>query len=142
MKSLILSLIFLFFGIGTAFAQDNQSDADEGNGILVVSYFKCQYNKIGEVVEFTKEMSEPVLNKLVDEGKLNSWGSLTHLWGDEWNYLIYYNANNLAEFEAAFGEAVSSYEENSDDWMDKWSSLCSEHKDNVYSVISGYSGSE
>lgn len=137
-KGIILLVGMLFLCSGVALGQEQEME-EENNGILVVSYFKCQFNKMSDVIQMTNEQSAPVLNKLVDEGKLQSWGALNHLWGDEWNYLVYYSAESLGSFETAFSEFVSETMEASPDWMDKWASLCSEHKDNVYSVVTGYS---
>lgn len=137
-KGIILSFVFLLFFWGNVLGQEQQME--ENNGILVVSYFKCQFNKMADVIKMTNEQSAPILKKLVDEGKIQSWGSLQHRWGDDWNYLIYYSAESLNLFEAAFEEFVSESRETNPEWMDEWASLCSEHKDNIYTVINGYSG--
>lgn len=130
---------FLFLGCGMALGQ-NQEAEEADNNILVVSYFKCQYDKMPEVRNMVDVLSAPILNNLVDEGKLQSWGSLNHLWGDEWNFIIYYNAGSLGAFEKAHEEFFSQSMESNPEWMEEFSTLCSEHKDNIYSVVNSYSG--
>jgi len=140
-KEVILSFGFLFLCCSVVLAQEQEME-EESNGILVVSYFKCNFNKMSDVIQMTNEQSAPILNSLVDEGKLQSWGSLRHLWGDEWSFIVYYTAESLGSFETAFDEFISESMEANPDWMDEWSSLCSEHKDNVYSIVNGYPGGE
>lgn len=139
--TIVLIAVFCLLGTANVSAQaDNESDNSE-TGITVVSYFKCYDASLSKAVEMYKDVNAPHINKLVDDGKLMSWGILTHYWGDEWNLISYFIAKDLATFEKAYSEAVEATMEENPDAMDKWRSMCSEHKDNIYSNAYNYSGS-
>lgn len=131
-----LTLLLICLTLTDVHAQDQSDESDDA--IVVVSYFKCGLDAIPEVAQMTRELTKPILDRLVREEMLLGWGALTHYWGDEWNYIVYYNATDLGAFETAFTEFVESMMEESPDWMSNWSSLCTEHKDNIYSVVTGY----
>ena len=58
--------------------------------ITVFSQNKCNFDKLPVILKMWKEELAPMLNEQVDAGKLASWGILTHSWGDEWNFNVYY----------------------------------------------------
>ena len=53
---------------------------------VVLSQNKCDYRELENLNQTMAEISGPILNNLVDQGKLLSWGVLQHGWGDEWNW--------------------------------------------------------
>jgi hypothetical protein len=142
-KGLTLTIVCLLLGTGLIFGQDDAEDMNQQNdAITVVTYYKCDYSKMQDAIKMINETNAPILKEFVDDGKLYSWGVLNHLWGDEWNLIVYYNAKSLSSFEKTFEEMFARIMEKDPDFMDTWSGMCSEHKDNIYSVVSSYSGSE
>ncbi|MEX0845323.1 MAG: hypothetical protein WD022_08570 [Balneolaceae bacterium] len=140
-KGAMLTITCLVLCTGLVFGQeDTQEMESQGNGIIVVSYFKCDYSKLQDAIKLANEVNAPILNRFVDEGKLINWGILSHLWGDEWNLITYYSAENLSSFEKAFDAMFAEIMETNPDYMNTWSGMCSEHKDNIYSVVNAYSG--
>src|SRR3970040_3055799 len=88
----IIIVVSLFL-CESAFAQESEQP------LLVVSFQKV---KMGEVQNATKTVNEkfaPILNGLVDEGMLESWGLFNHTWGDEWNMNVWYVAKDMMAFE-------------------------------------------
>ena len=119
---------FLFLG-GNTSAQDNEQP------LLVVSFQKV---KMGEVQNATKTVNEkfaPILNGLVDEGMLESWGLFNHTWGDEWNMNVWYVAKDMMAFEIFWDEYMKRI--SADAWKELRGYIL-EHKDNIYTIMNQY----
>jgi hypothetical protein len=129
--SILLCTTFLLFPAGIS-AQQEPSAA---RGVVVVSYQKCDFGRSGEVVELQRTAMAPVLNAMVAEGKFQGWGVLEHLWGDEWNNVVYYVASDLASFHAAYSEAIRLVIERDATVMETFTRYCTEHKDNIYRIV-------
>ena len=122
-------LVALLFIPGIGFAQEMEQP------LLVVSFQKV---KMGEVQNATKIINEnfaPVLNALVDEGMLESWGLFNHTWGDEWNMNVWYVAKDMMAFEKFWDEYMKRLDQ--DAWA-KIRGLIMEHKDNIYTIMNQY----
>jgi hypothetical protein len=104
-------------------------------GAVVVSYNKCAVDAVGRVDSTAALAFYPVLDELVREGRLLGWGVLTHAWGDEWNYIIYYTATNAAAFHSAYDEAIRRVRQRRPTFMTDFAPHCTDHKDNIYGVL-------
>ena len=129
-KQIFVTIIvaFLFLG-GNTSAQDNEQP------LLVVSFQKV---KMGEVQNATKTVNEkfaPILNGLVDEGMLESWGLFNHTWGDEWNMNVWYVAKDMMAFEIFWDEYIKRI--SADAWKELRGYIL-EHKDNIYTIMNQY----
>ncbi len=103
--------------------------------IMVVSQNKVVFSKMKEYHELMEKHWNPVFDKLVDEGKLDEVGTLTHAWGDEWNVVGYYKAKDLASFEKAWSEGYEKFAENTpQNVRNRITSMIMEHKDNIYQL--------
>ena len=109
---------------------------------VVLSQNKCKSNKISELKKMMEENGAPILNDLVDQGKLLNWGVLTHAWGDEHNWNVFYVAESHSKFLEAWDEFISRVMENDPDANEKIGEICWEHKDSIYTQIMGSSLSE
>lgn len=98
---------------------------------VVVSYWKCDYSKLGTIVQVVDSLVIPIAQELISEGKLVSHGMLTHQWGDEWNVVFYYTAADKAAFFSAWTELISRFNERHPD-VPPLTDYCTEHKDNIY----------
>ena len=109
---------------------------------VVMRYFKC--NPQGAAVAMFQE-GRAVAQEMVEEGKFISYGILTHNWGDEWNVVDFFAIDGLDDYFANFAEllqrvnAAAQAEEGEDD-APSFSEVCTEHKDNIYSVVPPPSG--
>ena len=109
---------------------------------VVLSQNKCKSNKISELKKMMEENGAPILNDLVDQGKLLNWGVLTHAWGDEHNWNVFYVAESHSKFLEAWDEFIRRVMENDPDANEKIGEICWEHKDSIYTQIMGSSISE
>lgn len=101
----LLQLVALIVTSSTSWAQQ-PAQQPLRPGVVVVSHNKCGLDKVARVDSLSAQAIYPVLDEVVREGRLLSWGVLTHSWGDEWNYVIYYTATNVSAFHSAWAEII------------------------------------
>ena len=107
--------------------------------IMVISQNKVVFSKMKEYQDLMEKHWNPVFDKLVDEGKLNEVGSLSHSWGDEWNVVGYYKAKDLASFEKAWSEGYKKFADNTpQNVRNRITAMIIEHKDNIYQIKHSY----
>ena len=120
------------------FVVTNISAQSEEKPVLVVSFQKVKLSDIQTVNKMINEKFAPILNALVDEKMIGSWGLFDHAWGDEWNVNIWYVAKNMEAFNTFWKEYVKRlYEKEPDAWV-KLRDYIQEHKDNIYSIQNQY----
>lgn len=109
---------------------------DVSEPVLAVSYFICDYPKMGEIIEDHHTRQMPLMQALVDEGALYNESVFAHLWGDEWNLAVTRTARDLPALFSAlntFDERFEAqYGENAPSPIDEH---CSAHKDNIYTIV-------
>jgi hypothetical protein len=101
---------------------------------LVLSQNKCAPDKQGQIRQLTDSLWIPVVQELVNEGKINAAGSAYHSWGDEWNVVIWYTAKDIATFVSAFNDLVARVEKRHPKLIPQFLAWCSEHKDSFYNM--------
>lgn len=132
MKNLIPTLLFMIFSL-SMMAQ---------NVTVVFSQNKCKMSKISDLRKMMEENGAAILNDLVEQEKLIDWGVLTHAWGDEYNWNVYYVAETHGQFLEAWDEFITKVRENDPEFADKLWEICWEHKDSIYTQIMGYNFSQ
>lgn len=115
-----------------AAAQEEESDRP---GVVAFSLWKCPFGNLSEAVEISNAERGDVYDAMVEEGMIQGWGVLTHLWGDEWNLVFY----TLAEDAQAAIEASSEFfrrigeVDPEGEITQRFFELCPTHKDNIMS---------
>jgi hypothetical protein len=135
MSRLRCAFAILMFALPFSAYAQQPATQQAAPGILVVSAQKCSFTGLADMKRWMRESSAPILNELVRQGKLNSWGLLDHMWGDEWNLVIYYSARDLNTFQSAFGEYFGQVLRKDPQALQKFETACSEHKDNIYNIV-------
>ena len=108
--------------------------------IMVISQNKVKFSSVKEYHELSEKYWNPVYDKLVDEGKLDEVGSLSHAWGDEWNVVGYYKAKDIASFEKAWSEGYEEYvEKTPQNVRNRIQTMIIEHKDSIYQLKHSHS---
>ena len=103
--------------------------------IMVVSQNKVVFSSVKDYNELSEKYWQPIFDKLVDEGKLDEWGSLNHYWGDEWNVVAYYKAKDIASFEESWTEGYALFKESTpQNVRTKIQKMIVEHKDSIYQL--------
>ena len=108
--------------------------------IMVVSQNKVVFSSVKDYNELSEKYWHPIFDKLVDEGKLDEWGSLNHYWGDEWNVVAYYKAKDIASFEESWTEVYALFKESTpQNVRTKIQKMIVEHKDSIYQLKHSHS---
>ena len=132
-KVQIFAVLFIMsFALNTTHAQDAE------NPLLVVSFQKIKMADVGTVNKMINENFAPILNGLVDDKMLLSWGLFNHTWGDEWNVNVWYTAKDMAAFDKFWEEYMKRLSEQQADAWAKMRGYIQEHKDNIYTIMNQY----
>ena len=108
--------------------------------IMVISQNKVKFSSVKEYHELSEKYWNPVYDKLVDEGKLDEVGTLSHAWGDEWNVVGYYKAKDVASFEKSWSEGYEEYvEKTPQNVRNRIQTMIIEHKDSIYQLKHSHS---
>ena len=108
--------------------------------IMVISQNKVKFSSVKEYHELSEKYWNPVYDKLVDEGKLDEVGSLSHAWGDEWSVVGYYKAKDIASFEKAWSEGYEEFvEKTPQNVRNRIQAMIIEHKDSIYQLKHSHS---
>lgn len=118
-------------------AAQEQEGAQEGGAMgVVVSQQVCTFAALDDLNGLVREYWAPILDRAVGEGVLTGWGVLNHLWGDEWNWVVYYSGPNPAGLSEVVGNLLGEiFEAMPGDPMEEFTEMCSAHKDNVYVLV-------
>lgn len=135
MKPLAALVLAAVLAAPSALAQDQ-------GPVVAVSSWKCDMSRVGDLTEAVNEYMRPAAQEMVDEGLITNWGLLRHFWGDEWNLVFYTTAADPAavmeanvEMNRRAGERARAGGE--DPEVNPLYRSCTEHKDSIYSVVSG-----
>lgn len=121
----------MFFG-GKIFSQNNDRP------LLITSFNMVPTSEMSKANKMLDSVFAPVLKQLVDEGFLISWGQFTHLWGDEWNFNIYYIAKDMSAFDKFWEEYVTRVNKKFPDAFANTTKYFQAHKDNIYTLRTRY----
>lgn len=128
---LIIIISLMIFG-GKIFSQNNDRP------LLITSFNMVPTSEMSKANKMLDSVFAPVLKQLVDEGFLISWGQFTHLWGDEWNFNIYYIAKDMAAFDKFWEEYVTRINKKFPDAFANTTKYFQAHKDNIYTLRTRY----
>jgi nitrous oxide reductase accessory protein NosL len=132
LTQLLAALLLIIFVAGTSYSQDTE------NPLLIVSSQKVKLADMGTVSSMVNEKMGPILNSLVDDGFLFSWGSFNHTWGDEWNMNIWYVTKDMSSFDSFWSEYMKRVDEQQKETWAKMVDYIQEHKDNIYTITNQY----
>lgn len=110
-----------------------QEQEEERPGVVAFSMWRCPFGNLQEAVQIANADTRDVYEDLVEEGMIQGWGVLTHLWGDEWNLVFYTLAEDAETAIAANGEYFRRFAEldTEGEIIARFLELCPEHKDNI-----------
>jgi hypothetical protein len=116
-------------------AQDNDMGMAEEAGppsFLMFNQSQIPGEQVSAYNHLVDSLMRPVMNALVDEGLVATWGYLNHAWGDEWNWAWFMYTKDHAAFLKAWSEVVKRV---ADADSTSWSQLTKpvkRHRDNLY----------
>jgi hypothetical protein len=129
---LTVVLVALFSYSGKSLAQSNEQPT------LVVSSAVVPLSDLGKVNKMVDSVFAPILNELVDEKYIASWGQFNHAWGDEWNLNIWYVTKDMSSFEKFWDEYVGRVNKRYPGAFAATVKYFQAHKDNIYTIKNQY----
>ena len=131
--NVFLTAIALVLTSGITFAQEEE---EESKGYTYATYLYCDTNKESEMDKQVAEFEVPIMDKLVEDGAMNSWGWMRHHTGGEWRRIRWFSVDSIEgaiEGIDAMGEAMDAAYEDSDVVA---SDACPQHDDYIWQVQS------
>ena len=128
MKRILLSLLLVVLTVAPASAQDDEAPAPP---TFVVSSHQCDYAQLDTLIAQDRARTLPILQALVDEGKLIQAGEAVHHWGDEYNLLTWLAAPDMPSALAAWEDMTARYREAYPD-DNLFIETCPKHRDYFY----------
>ncbi len=132
----------IFFAVILAaflFINENGFAQNQDPPLLICSFNQVHGGDVGKVNKMIDSVFAPLLNELVNEGFILSWGQFNHAWGDEWNVNIFYTAKDMASFEKFWDEYVSRGSNRHPGAFMETTKHFKAHKDNIYVLRHRYS---
>jgi hypothetical protein len=110
--------------------------ADQPPPVVALSFWKCERSALDQIITTEFAQGLPIYQSFVDSGRIFEAGTLRHAWGDEYNYVSYLVAPDIATIAAASDEINEAYGErypNDNAFLEH----CTEHFDNIYTAATG-----
>lgn len=95
------------------------------------AYYVCDGREV-QADELMKRVFGPKLDKLVDEGKLMSWGWMEHIVGGEYRRLATMTASDMPSLLAGRGSVVEMMMD--DPLADMLNDICGSHADYIWDI--------
>ncbi len=135
MKRTLLSLLLLCCLAAPALAQEtSQSDPPAS---YIVSTHRCAAPVLDSLIESDRTRAMPIMQALVNEGKLIEAGEAVHLWGDEYNLLTWVAAPDIPKALEGWAEMNKRYTEAYPADSLFFIQTCPEHRDYFYTRRAG-----
>ena len=99
------------------------------------TYHVCDFAREERADEIIKEHAAPILNKLVEEGKLISWGWSTHDVGGRFRKLQTMTGTDHNTVLAARDEAIEAIFAEGNAAGEEFSDICGSHVDYMWDII-------
>ena len=143
MKKIFFAFVGLVLIGGLAAPAAQAQEEGERPNVVAFSEWKCGIGDLGEALDIVDQTSRPIYGEMVDEGMINGFSVLTHLYGDEWNLIFVTLASDIDAAIAASTEANRRMADREmDEQGDRFVELCPYHRDNIYSIQHGDAAEE
>ena len=108
--------------------------ADRGEAGFSV-YHVCDINREDRADEIVDEHFAPILNKMVEDGELSSWGWSSHVVGGRFRKLQTMTAPDHKSLLAARNAAIDAIYEDDSEAGTEFSEICGPHVDYMWDII-------
>ena len=107
---------------------------DRGTAGLSV-YHVCDINKEERADEIVAEHVAPILNKMVEDGALTSWGWQSHVIGGEYRRLQTMTASDHKSLISARNDAIAAIYADESEAGEEFSAICGPHVDYMWNIV-------
>lgn len=98
-------------------------------------YFKCDSPREERADELVESYIGPIFDKLVADGKLTSWGWLSHQVGGEFRRLNTMTGKDFKSLMAARGEAIELIYAEGNAEGAEFGEICNDHVDYLWNIV-------
>ena len=126
--------------LASTFALAQEDEAPER--YTYATYLNCDTSNEDLADEYVAKYEVPVLDKLVDDGAINSWGWMRHHTGGDWRRIRWVGTDSLDAAVASMGTFGEAMEEAYGDDEDGVGASCKSHDDYIWKVEAGTAGKE
>jgi hypothetical protein len=98
-------------------------------------YFSCKATEEARADEIVKENFAPVYDKLVEDGKLASWGWQSHVVGGWFRRLYTMTAADFETLMAARAEALATTYAEDNEAGAEFAGICGGHQDYLWGIV-------
>lgn len=107
--------------------------AGEKRGAVGMSvYHVCDINREERADEIVAEHVAPILDKMVDDGALSSWGWQSHVVGGEYRRIQTMTAPDAKSLMKARGDAIGAIYDEDNEAGEEFSAICGPHSDYIW----------
>jgi len=114
---------------------DNGSQGEERGEAGFSVYHVCDINSEARADEIVNDHVAPILNGMVEEGKLASWGWSSHVVGGRFRKLQTMTASDHKSLLAARGEAIAAIYAEDSEAGTELSEICGPHVDYMWNIV-------
>lgn len=98
-------------------------------------YHYCDINREERADEIVSEHIAPILDKMVEDGKLTTWGWASHVIGGRVRRLQTMTAADMGALLSARQEAIDTIYAEDDKAGEEFSDICGEHVDYIWNIV-------
>jgi hypothetical protein len=114
--------------------ESGMAGVDRGKAGLSV-YFTCNISYEDKADDIVAEHFAPIYNKLVEDGKITSWGWQSHVLGGSVRRLLTMTAKDFAAVLDARAAAIAAMPDEEDGPGAKFSKICGKHQDYLWDIV-------
>jgi hypothetical protein len=115
-------------------AEAGMSGKERGKVGFSVYHF-CDINREDRADEIVAEHFAPILDKMVEDGKIATWGWQSHVIGGRARRLQTMTAVDMGALLSARQEAIATIYEEDDEAGTEFSEICGPHVDYVWNIV-------
>ncbi|MDH3265754.1 MAG: hypothetical protein OEM25_02205 [Gammaproteobacteria bacterium] len=112
----------------------NGANSDARGDVGMSVYHVCDVSREERADEIVDEHFAPILNKMVEDGKLASWGWQSHVVGGHYRRLQTMSAGDVKSLMAARGEAIDVIYADDNEAGEEFTSICGDHADYIWNM--------
>ena len=114
---------------------ENGNSSDDRGAAGFSVYHVCDANREDRADEIMAETMAPILNKLVEDGDLTSWGWSSHVVGGKYRKLQTMTATDHKSLLAARGKAISLMYAEGSEAGEEFTDICGTHVDYMWDIV-------
>lgn len=114
---------------------ENGNSSDDRGAAGFSVYHLCDANREDRADEIVAESMAPILDKLVEDGDLTSWGWSSHVVGGEYRKLQTMTAADHKSLLAARGKAISQMYAEGSEAGEEFTDICGAHVDYMWDIV-------